>query len=253
VSKEPQIAQLSHNSIGRSRVVGRTKLGLPKEETIPAVRGVYQYDRDGSRVFTPTHSHRLFVKHLDQHVRPRVLTDLLLEGFLEEGVCPYAPREALDKKPAVEPPEGFNSFCRGDGEWDPRDGIGGCEHLKAIVRGRRALTKERALLRKPPSNRQQDMKDIVAAVMAAMRAEGVSAAAPAGGGISVADITAVVERVMAERAGVPAAPPSAPVPPLQANGVGLAGDPAAGKNALASARNRTRSGRGERDEGDGQE
>lgn len=222
------LAQLTHATIGRTRTVGRTKLGMPREETVPAIQGVIQYDRDGNRLHTNTHCHRAFVKHLDQHVKARVLADLLVEGFLEEGTCPYAPREALDRQPAVPPPEGFNAYCNGQGP--VVDGIGGCSHLREVVKGRRAIAAERARLRKPPSAKQQDMNAVVVAVMAAMKGE--SASAP-----DEAAIRAAVEKVLNSTAPAPAATtPTAAVENPAA---------AAGKEALAAARKRTANTAGE--------
>ncbi|KAB2910227.1 MAG: hypothetical protein F9K40_03080, partial [Kofleriaceae bacterium] len=188
-----KIAQLSHGTIGRTRVVGRTRLGLPREETIPAVRGVMMYDRGGNLVHVSIHSHREFVPHLDDQVRPRVLRDLLEEGFLEIGFCPHMPRESLKGKPSVEPPEGFNERCDGGGKE-------GCSHLHAIVAERKTLTREKTKVRKPPSSRQQDIKEVVAAVIAAMK-EGGSV------GESPSDIAKIVEAVLEKRA--PAGAPGA--------------------------------------------
>jgi hypothetical protein len=232
MSKEP-IAQLSHGMIGRTRVVGRTPLGLPIEESIPAVRGVYQYDADGNRVHTPTHSHRAFVRHLDEKVRPRVIKDLLEAGFLEEGVCPYTPRDALDGKPSAEPPPGFSERCDGKGEFNPGAVVGGCCHLRAIVGERRRLAKEKAAVRKPPSARQKDMNAVVAAVIAAM---GPGAAAGPSSPPSEDHIAKIVAAVLAqqEQSAVPA--PTAEQQEASA---------AAGKAALASARHRNKTGQGE--------
>jgi hypothetical protein len=223
------LAQLTHASIGRTRIVGRNRLGMPLEETIPAIQGVYQYDKDGNRLHTNTSCHRANVKHLEQHVKARVLADLLVEGFLEEGKCPYQPREALDGMPAVPPPVGFNAYCDGRGALQA-DGIGGCAHLREVVKGRRALAKEKAQLRKPPSARQQDMNAVVVAVMAAMKGE--SQASP-----DEAMIRAAVEKVLNSTAPAPVT-----VTPTVAMENPAA---AAGKEALKAARQRTATTTGE--------
>ena len=233
MSKEP-IAQLSHGMIGRTRVVGRTPLGLPIEESIPTTRGVYQYDRDGNRVHTPTHSHRAFVVPLDEKVRPRVMKDLLEEGFLQEGVCPYTPRESLDNRSAVPPPDGFNERCDGKGDLDRDQVVGGCSHLRGIVLERRRLAKEKARIRKPPSASQQNINAVVVAVMAAMQAgaPGAPTAAP-----TEADIAKIVQAVIAQQQPTAAGP--APTTEQQEAAA------AAGKAALVAARDRKKHGVGE--------
>jgi hypothetical protein len=150
--REP-IGIISHGTIGRMRRVGSDENGIPIEEQMPARAGIQMYDRDGGRVFIPTSAHRATLNTTDaERYKYQVIRDLLLEGFLREDKCPHTAVDALGEKAPVDPPPGFTG-CKehmsGRVEpFDPKEIIGGCVHLRAIVRRRRTICTRNAAMRK---------------------------------------------------------------------------------------------------------
>lgn len=185
MAKEP-IANIGHATIGRTKSTSRDELGRPIIETVPARRSIVFYDRDGNRVDSPIHPHRAFVKGNKADERKnQIVKDLLEEGFLQEGYCPHMPRELLAvnerPQPSVRAPEGFQG-CTGEGEVDPKTGIGGCAHTKRIVALRREEAKKSADLRKRTRSVQMSQANLEAiasaftpeAIAKAMIASGVA-------------------------------------------------------------------------------
>ena len=159
MAREP-IGIVNHGNIGRTRSTRNDPdTGLPMEESIPSLRTAVMYDRDGNRLDVATHCHRAFVVGFDDKYGPRIIRDLLKEGFLEEGKCPHMPREQMNDQPSAPPPKWF-ATCDGRGtifddkgriKPDPATWIGGCEHMRKLVLARREISAKRAAARKNPA------------------------------------------------------------------------------------------------------
>ena len=142
------LCSISHATMGRT-TPGLTdaETGMPLEQSVPVLSGredrggisCMMYNRDGVLSDQATRCHRAPVPALAGHYWPRVLEDLLKEGFLQAGICPHVPREQLKGKPSMPAPSGYKA-CDGSGKWSPpwrTDAeYPGCEHLAKAVTAR---------------------------------------------------------------------------------------------------------------------
>lgn len=156
--REP-IGLISHGTIGRMRRVGSDEDGIPIEEQVPARAGIYMYDRDGNRCHIPTSAHRATLNTTDtERYKYQVIRDQLVEGFLREDKCPHTAVDALGEKAPVDPPEGFlgcKEHMTGQvAPFDQKACLGGCSHLREIVRRRRQKAGKGAEIRKSKAAKQ---------------------------------------------------------------------------------------------------
>lgn len=157
--REP-IGLISHGTIGRMRRVGSDEDGIPIEEQVPARAGIYMYDRDGNRCHIPTSAHRATLNTTDtERYKYQVIRDLLLEGFLREDKCPHTAVDALGEKAPVDPPDGFLG-CKEHmtGQVPPftqKECLGGCTHLREIVKRRRQKAQRKTDVRKDKAAKER--------------------------------------------------------------------------------------------------
>lgn len=161
MAKEP-IGLLSTATIGRTRIARvDAETGLPMEEAVPSLGGggakggVYMYDKDGSRLWISTHCHRPFVQAHDDKYKPRIIRDLLLEGYLQEGYCPHAMRDSIERASVPLSAKDAKDYkpCDGKGDLDEATFVGGCAHMKKLVGARRKIAAAAATKRKNPAAR----------------------------------------------------------------------------------------------------
>ena len=153
------IAQISEETIGRTRPVGRNAEGLPILEKLPEKRSRLMINTAGVEVFVPICNHRLFTEDSYRQYGRLHEERQVAAGFLPKDECPLTRKYAhvVGGSGRLMEPEGKEEECRLSPQQTQAPDWDGCKHYQRA----KELRREKAAKKAQAGNTKEPSPEII--------------------------------------------------------------------------------------------